>query len=296
MRTRGHARTAAGIPGSLAMLLLAMLWPLAALHAASAPALPVPQVLALLQRYRSYGCEAHRGVRVALQPIATLRAAARRWSEGAPLEGAIDAAGYRAESSVALQYRGSVDGLRDAVLQRLCRPLTQASFHHVGLWERGDTVWILLASPFRAPSPGGTAAVAQALVAEINRARAQPRRCGSRGYSGAAPLQLDARLSRAAERHAQDMLEHDFFAHQGSDGSTPATRVVASGYRFRLVGENIAEGAESVSEAVQGWLASPGHCENIMDAGYRQTGVDFSVSRRGEPRIYWVQDFGAPAP
>jgi uncharacterized protein YkwD len=277
-------------------LLPALLWPAAALQAAGAPALSTRQVMTVLQGYRTDGCASQRGVHRPLRPVETLRAAALRWSEGAPLQLAIDGAGYRAEGSVALQYRGSAAGLRAAVLQRLCRPLTQMNFSDVGLWTQGDSAWILLASPFRAPSASSAAAVAQALLGEINRARSRPRRCGPRAYAAAAPLQLDERLMSAAARHAQDMLGHNFFAHQGSDGSTPAARVAGSGYRFRMVAENIAEGAQSVGEAVQGWLASPGHCENIMDPGYRQTGVAFAVSRRGEPRIYWVQDFGAPAP
>jgi uncharacterized protein YkwD len=91
------------------------------------------------------------------------------------------------------------------------------------------------------------------------------------------------------------MLQHDFFDHRGSDGSTPATRVLQAGYRFHLVGENIAEGAETVAEAVRGWLASPAHCANIMDAAFRQTGFAFAANRRGEPRIYWVEDFASGA-
>jgi uncharacterized protein YkwD len=294
-RAHGSAR---GPGTSLLVLwcLLALLMPVKSLHAASAPDLSVPRVLTLLQTYRAEGCAGGRGSARALRNVRTLSAAAARWSRGAPLEVAIEDTGYRAERSVALEYRGTSEGLRSAVLLRLCPSLTQSQFRDLGVWVQGEAVWILLASPFQAPAPSHALAVSAELLRQINQARSQARRCGSRAFGAAAPLQLDTRLSRAAERHAQDMLAHDFFDHRGSDGSTPATRVAATGYRYGLVGENIAEGTETVTEAVQGWLASPGHCENIMDPGFRDTGAAFAVNPRGPPRIYWVQDFGARAP
>jgi uncharacterized protein YkwD len=294
---RTHDGTRA--PGTALLVLwclLASMVPLVSLHAAGAPDLSVPRVLTLLQAYRAQGCAGGRGSARALRSVRTLSAAAARWSRGAPLEVAIEDAGYRAERSVALEYRGTPEGLRSAVLLRLCRSLTQSQFRDLGVWVQGDAVWIVLASPFQSPAPSHALAVSAELLRQINHARSQARRCGSRAFGAAAPLQLDTRLSRAAERHAQDMLAHDFFDHRGSDASTPAIRVAATGYRYRLVGENIAEGTETVTEAVQGWLASPGHCENIMDPAFRDTGVAFAVNQSGAPRIYWVQDFGARAP
>jgi len=65
------------------------------------------------------------------------------------------------------------------------------------------------------------------------------------------------------------------------------------GYNYRIVGENIAFGPESVAEAVSGWLASPEHCLNIMDARFTETGFAYAANDRGAPRIYWVEDFGS---
>jgi len=255
-----------------------------------------PLALHWVQSLHARGCGGRPGLATPLRQPATLQAATARWAAGAPLERAIEQGGYRAERSEALQYRGSAAGLRGALRQRLCDALTQVSYRDVGIWARGEQVWIVLAAPFQAPSPADAAAVTQRLLERINAARGEARRCGSRRFPPVPPLQPDARLARAAARHARDMLEHDFFEHRGSDGSTPATRVRAAGYRFRLVGENIALGAQDVGQAVQGWLASPEHCANIMDAGFRQTGFAFAVNRRGPPRLYWVEDFGSPAP
>ena len=69
--------------------------------------------------------------------------------------------------------------------------------------------------------------------------------------------------------------------------------MLRAGYQSRLTGENIALGPESAEEVVAGWLASPGHCANIMDSRFQHIGVGMTTGR-GRGQIYWVQDFGAP--
>ena len=68
----------------------------------------------------------------------------------------------------------------------------------------------------------------------------------------------------------------------------------AVGYREKLVGENIAYGPESVEEVVQGWLDSPGHCENIMDPRFAQMGIAYSAGRTSRRGLYWVQLLAEP--
>ena len=69
--------------------------------------------------------------------------------------------------------------------------------------------------------------------------------------------------------------------------------MIRAGYQPRLTGENIAYGPESAQEVVAGWLASPGHCANIMDSRFQSIGIGIAIGRKpGE--IYWVQNFGAP--
>ena len=95
--------------------------------------------------------------------------------------------------------------------------------------------------------------------------------------------------------HARDMARRKFFDHRGRDGSQPKDRLLRAGYQPRLTGENIAFGPESAEEVVAGWLASPGHCANIMDTRFQHTGVGLSTGR-DRRQIYWVQTFGAPRP
>src|SRR5262245_62107565 len=108
-------------------------------------------------------------------------------------------------------------------------------------------------------------AVIRARVVElVNAARSRPRRCGTERFDAAAPLRIAVERNEAAARHARDMARKKFFEHEGSDGSQPKDRVRRADYQSRLTGENIALGAESAEEVVEGWLGSPGHCANIM--------------------------------
>lgn len=129
----------------------------------------------------------------------------------------------------------------------------------------------------------------------VNEVRARGVRCGGRPFSPAPPLVLSGTLDGVAFGHATDMAAHDYFEHEDLTGHSPADRVRAVGYREKLVGENIAYGPKSVEEVVQGWLDSPGHCQNIMDPRFVEMGIAIangqSLSRHG---LYWVQLLAEP--
>ena len=105
---------------------------------------------------------------------------------------------------------------------------------------------------------------------------------------------LSRTLAGVAFGHAADMAAHDYFEHADLTGQSPADRVRASGYRESVVGENIAYGPQSVEEAVQGWLDSPDHCENIMDPRFAQMGIAAAAGRRVRHGLYWVQLLAEP--
>lgn len=136
-------------------------------------------------------------------------------------------------------------------------------------------------------------AVRERVIDLVNAARSKGRRCGSERFASAPPLGVSRQLNEAAADHARDMARRNFFDHRGNDGSQPKDRVLRAGYQPRLTGENIAFGPQSAEEVVAGWLASPGHCENIMDSRFQHIGVGLATGRK-RGRIYWVQTFGAP--
>ena len=137
------------------------------------------------------------------------------------------------------------------------------------------------------------AAVQQRVLELVNDARARGRRCGNEYFPAASALKISAQLRDAAGAHARDMATRGYFDHRSPDGKAPKDRVLGTGYKPRLSGENIAFGPESAEEAVAGWLASAGHCANIMDGRFRDTGIAVATGRK-KGHHYWVQTFGWP--
>jgi uncharacterized protein YkwD len=122
---------------------------------------------------------------------------------------------------------------------------------------------------------------------------------------GEAPLRPNVDLQRAAQSHSGDMASASYFAHESRSGQTPLARMRACGYIFsaRLgyaIGENIAWGTLSLATPkaiVAGWMASPGHRANILDAAFRDTGVGIAPHplaslARGQAGAIYTQDFG----
>jgi uncharacterized protein YkwD len=105
---------------------------------------------------------------------------------------------------------------------------------------------------------------------------------------------MSTTLADVAFGHASDMADNNYFEHKDLRGNTPSDRVRATGYQETLVGENIAYGPKSVDEVVQGWLDSPGHCENIMDPRFAEMGLGYATSHDSKRALYWVQVLAAP--
>lgn len=141
---------------------------------------------------------------------------------------------------------------------------------------------VLLAS-----TPIAHAQTPEEMLQLINQARSSERQCGGRRQTAAPPLQLDAALQRAAQKHADDMAQKRYFNHRSRNGRSPFQRIQAEGYRFQTAGENIALGHARAEEAIRSWLRSAGHCRNIMNRHFTHTGI----ARNGR---YWVQVFATP--
>jgi uncharacterized protein YkwD len=94
--------------------------------------------------------------------------------------------------------------------------------------------------------------------------------------------------------HSRDMAAHNYMDHTGRDGSTPAQRVTRTGYKWQTIGENLASGVMTPEQAVNGWVGSPHHCENLMTAKFTQMAVAYSANAASSGGIYWTQVFGTP--
>lgn len=104
-----------------------------------------------------------------------------------------------------------------------------------------------------------------------------------------APLEWDDSLAALAETHCEDMINRGFFAHNNPDGLTPFDRMKNAGISYYAAGENIAAGQYSPKAAVEAWMNSEGHRENILNPDFKCLGV--SVVKGGKYGIYWAQEF-----
>jgi uncharacterized protein YkwD len=112
------------------------------------------------------------------------------------------------------------------------------------------------------------------------------------------PLRPNPFLTASAQAHSQDMALNDFFSHQGSNGSTADQRILAAGYNYATLGENIAAGFSTAEGVVQTWMESPPHRSNILHPALEEIGVGFyfleNDAGTSNFRYYWTQDFGKP--
>jgi uncharacterized protein YkwD len=109
-----------------------------------------------------------------------------------------------------------------------------------------------------------------ALLYEINRVR---------HLHGVAPVYAAPKLQAAANRHSDDMMARNYFAHTSPTGSSVYSRIVGSGFvngYSWLGGETLAWGTGSLATplgTVNAWLASPEHRSIMLSPTYRWVGI-----------------------
>jgi uncharacterized protein YkwD len=268
------------------------------------------RLLAVAGELRRGACAPRGGAAPALRRRTTLDRAARSFGDGLPLGEALQRAGVVATQSAGVHLRGArdADALRDLLRREFCTRLASDALTEAGAWVRGGEAWLVLSSPPLPAASGGygrpglvSGAAApdpargrSEVLALVNAARAEARRCGDRAFGASPPLRVSPALEQVAQRHAEDMARRGYFDHTGADGSTPQRRIDRGGYAWSISGENLALGRMSSREAVEGWLASPGHCANIMEPRFTETGIALAAGRAPDQPTYWVQAFAAP--
>ncbi|HSN51803.1 MAG TPA: CAP domain-containing protein [Woeseiaceae bacterium] len=220
-----------------------------------------------------------------------LDSAAAAIADGTDVTAAIAAAGYRAKSSASIRVstpRGKDDAVARELAAHFCHLVADPDFADIGVYRRGKDAWLLLAHGAPLPSPDD-AALLDHVLEHLNAIRARGGRCGATEFPPGPPLARSPALDQAARAHAEDMARNSFLAHTGSDGSNPGERVSRAGYHWEAVAENVASGQTSADDVAATWLESPGHCENLMDAKYAETGIAYALNPGDGRDIYWVQ-------
>src|ERR1044072_379693 len=155
---------------------------------AAAPAFA--DIAAGLTDIRRSGCKNQPGVKQALRSRRGLDAVAREWSKGGRLREALDRTDYRGTSSASMRVEGSTDerAILGILRDQYCDTITNPAFTEMGVYQRGDGVWIVVATPFVPPKARDAAKVADKLLSLVNVARSKPRKCGRTSFQPVPPL------------------------------------------------------------------------------------------------------------
>jgi uncharacterized protein YkwD len=257
-----------------------------------------------------------------LQEDSALARVVQRYADGGSLQQALEAARYPAEQAAALRIdavRLDPRAVRQRLRERFCTRLGDPAMQVAAAVQRGNSLWFVIATaadgaaedvmedkrekipasePDAIPEVDATASsrdgIEYEIIAQVNEARATPRRCGTRQFAAAPPLRYSPQLADASQAHATDMARRGYFDHDTPDGVQPTERLAKTGYRWKLTGENIAQGDMNADEAMAGWLRSPGHCANIMEPRFSEMGFGIAADGDRKGSLYWVQTFAAP--
>jgi len=144
------------------------------------------------------------------------------------------------------------------------------------------------AAPVHVNPPGTPAVVVTSTCGSRDEDQALRLLNSYRASLGLSALTCDLVALRTARAHSQDMCSRGYFAHQSPEGTAPWDRLRSAGARFTQAGENIGMGYSTASEVHQGWLASPGHKQNMERATWTRAAVGL-VNCGGVG--YWTQLF-----
>jgi uncharacterized protein YkwD len=134
---------------------------------------------------------------------------------------------------------------------------------------------------------------------------------------GLSPLEWDNQLARIARKHSEDMVDRNYFSHNSPEGRDFSDRYRQEGYACaHRIGHVIYSGGENILQtnlydsvtmvnrrayynwkseekiaetAVEIWMKSPAHRENILSPFYRREGLGAVIAADG--KVFVTQNF-----
>ena len=89
---------------------------------------------------------------------------------------------------------------------------------------------------------------------------------------GLKALTIDKEVQNVARLKAKDMVDNNYFSHTSPKYNSPFDMLKNFKVSYRTAGENIAGNSSNVA-AVNAWMNSEGHKENILNTAYNYTGI-----------------------
>lgn len=93
-----------------------------------------------------------------------------------------------------------------------------------------------------------------------------------RMQNGLEALKPLARLQQTAKLKAKDLVENEYFSHDSKQLGTPFEMLKANQVDYDIAGENLA-GNMTPKKAVESWINSKTHRENMLEERFNYTGV-----------------------
>jgi uncharacterized protein YkwD len=113
---------------------------------------------------------------------------------------------------------------------------------------------------------------------------------------GLSPLVWSENMAKVARLHSNNMANFKFFSHQGLDGLQVDGRAESLGYKqWHSIGENIAYNrgfANPVEFAVERWMLSDSHRENLLDKRWKESAVGIAIAKDGTyyfTEVFWYK-------
>lgn len=85
-------------------------------------------------------------------------------------------------------------------------------------------------------------------------------------------FEIDDALQNVARLKANDIVQNNYFSHTSPTYGTPFEMLKNNSIAYKTASENIA-GNSSIAGAVESWLNSDTHKENILSTNYNYTGI-----------------------
>jgi uncharacterized protein YkwD len=104
---------------------------------------------------------------------------------------------------------------------------------------------------------------------------------GFRKQNGLKPLSQNATLTTLAKAHAADMARRQTLDHAGFYAARVPRGAAA---------ENVSYGCSNLSCAIQQWIDSPPHRENMLRLNLKRYGLGSAMSASGQR--YWAMELG----
>ncbi|MBU5435328.1 CAP domain-containing protein [Pseudoflavonifractor sp. MSJ-37] len=205
-----------------------------------------------------------------------------------------DSAKIQTAASKLADFSAVPEQYRDAVLSMYamgCLSGTgKGTFDGTGSMDRASACAVLcrltdtVGGSSSAPAPTTPAAPDEAFTAEVLRLVNE-----ARAAEGLSALTTRDDLTAVAQLRAEELTEH--YSHTRPDGTSCFTALDEAGISCRTFGENIAAGYTTPAAVVDGWMNSPGHYANIMNASFRYLGVGYAYDADCTYGHYWSQVF-----